>query len=324
SHGGVDLDQCLEFIRVSILNLEFDGLESRELIDLAGLLSNPDRTTDELLDVLRYVSRHYHKIRQRVTVPYEKMSHHLKLSEEDLRTVLANMQRYMHDLNSVVHFSDIAVAYLREQTSDRAAPQRPRETSEDSHAIIHISHRDRVSEAMKCCSNQPTVRERYGGKGSSLLYVNQLGLPTQDGFILPTSIPRSGIHRTDRGWLEMQITEHLRIMEEDVARREGITKRFGDETEPLILAVRGGSVFSMPGMLTTIVFVGMNDRIAEALAQHGPWRAFDSYRRFQLISRGKRCGRLPRRRRRCFGITDSLKSWTKCSRTRCSSWSMRW
>ena len=61
------------------------------------------------------VSRHYHKIRQRVTVPYEKMSHHLGLGEEDLRTVLANMQRYMHDLNSVVHFSDIAGAFIRER-----------------------------------------------------------------------------------------------------------------------------------------------------------------------------------------------------------------
>ncbi len=113
--SGVDLGQCLEIIRVSILNLEFDGLASHELFDLAGLLSNPARTEGELLDVLRYVSRHYHKIRQRVTVPYERMSHHLKLEEEDLRTVLANMQRYMHDLNTVVHFSDIAGAFIRGQ-----------------------------------------------------------------------------------------------------------------------------------------------------------------------------------------------------------------
>ena len=118
----VDLDQCLEIIRTSILNLDFDGLDSRELFDLAGLLSNPERTEDELLDVLRYVSRHYHKIRQRVTVPYVKMSHHLGLEEEDLRTVLANMQRYMHDLNSVVHFSDIAGAFIRERQTRGSTP----------------------------------------------------------------------------------------------------------------------------------------------------------------------------------------------------------
>ncbi len=280
TQNGVDLEQCLEIIRVSILNLEFDGLDSRELVDLAGLLSNPGRTTDELLDVLRYVSRHYHKIRQRVTVPYEKMSRHLKLGEEDLRTVLANMQRYMHDLNSVVHFADIAGAFIRERRTSGTAVRANGTVTGSSHPIIHISHRDEVSEGLKWAGAQHTLRGRYGGKGSSLLYVHHLGVPTRDGFILPTSIPLADLHRGDRGWLEGEITRHLRILEEDIAKQSGVSKRFGDTSEPLVLAVRGGSVFSMPGMLTTIVFVGMNDRIAEALARHGPWRAYDSYRRF--------------------------------------------
>jgi enolase len=282
--NGVDLDQCLEIIRVSILNLEFDGLASHELFDLAGLLSNPERTEAELLDVLTYISRHYHKIRQRVTVPYEKMSHHLKLDEEDLRTVLANMQRYMHDLNTVVHFSDIAGAYIRGQQTRgvevRSGDSRAVDEAPSSHTIIHISHREAVAEAMKICGGSPNLRERYGGKGSSLLYVHDLNLPSRDGFILPTSIPRAGFHHHDRTWLEREITQHLHILEDDIAKQGGVRKRFGDSTEPLVLAVRGGSVFSMPGMLSTIVFVGMNDRIAEALAQHGPWRAYDSYRRF--------------------------------------------
>jgi enolase len=280
----VDLEQCLEIIRVSILNLDFDGLASNELYDFAGLLSNPVRTDDELLDVLRYVSRHYHKIRQRVTIPYEKMSQHLNLDEEDLRTVLANMQRYMHDLNSVVQFSDIAGAFIREQRRGRVELRREArpdaEEAPDSHAILHISHRDDVSEAMKICGGQPNLRERYGGKGSSLLYVHHLGLPTRDGFILPTSIPRAGLHRSEPPWVEHEITSHLQQLEDDIERRSGVRKRYGDESRPLVLAVRGGSVFSMPGMLATVVFVGMNDAITEALAHDGPWRAYDSYRRF--------------------------------------------
>jgi pyruvate,orthophosphate dikinase len=282
--SGIDLDQCLEIIRISILNLEFDGLDSHELFDLAGLLSNPVRTEAELLDVLTYVSRHYHKIRQRVTVPYEKMSHHLGLDEEDLRTVLANMQRYMHDLNTVVHFSDIAGAYIREQQTktldEREVEARDVEEAPSSHTIIHISHRDEIEAGRQACGEQPNLRERYGGKGSSLLYVSDLELPTRDGFILPTSIPRAGLHRSDPGWLAGEIKRHLQILEDDIAASTGVRKRLGDTAEPLVLAVRGGSVFSMPGMLSTIVFVGMNDRIAEALAQQGPWRAYDSYRRF--------------------------------------------
>ena len=282
--SGVDLDQCLEIIRTSILNLEFDGLDSNELHDLAGLLSNPARTSAELLDVLTYVSRHYHKIRQRVTVPYEKISHHLGLDEEDLRTVLANMQRYMHDLNTVVHFSDIAGAFIREQQTQRAEERssvaREVEDAPASHPIIHISHREEVEAGMLICGGRPNLRERYGGKGSSLLYVSTLDLPTRDGFILPTSIPHAGLHRSDPEWLEGEIKRHLQILEDDIAAATGVRKRFGDESEPLVLAVRGGSVFSMPGMLSTVVFVGMNDRIAEALARQGPWRAYDSYRRF--------------------------------------------
>ena len=284
SETGVDLDQCLEIIRISILNLEFDGLDSCELNDLAGLLGNPGRTEGELLDVLAHVSRHYHKIRQRVIVPYERMRHRLGLEEEDLRTVVANMQRYMHDLNSVVQFSDIARAYISEPptevsqrwTREVQGAGEPRSSS----TIVHISHRDEVAAEMDGCGDRPNLRERYGGKGSSLLYINHLNLPTRDGFILPTSIPRAGLHRGDPTWLEGEIKHHLGILENDIASQGGVRKQFGDETEPLMLAVRGGSVFSMPGMLSTIVFVGMNDRIAEALARHGPWRAYDSYRRF--------------------------------------------
>ncbi len=284
AEGSVDLDQCLEIIRISILNLELDGLASRELFDLAGLLSNPERTTPELLDVLRYVSRHYHKIRQRVTVPYEKMRHHLRLDEEDLRTILANMQRYMHDLNSVVHFSDIAGAFIRERQRSGAPLHEQRQIDAPdraaSHEFIHISHRDELVEGMKICGGESNLRERYGGKGTSLLYVHHLHLPTRDGFILPTSIPRADRHRTDRGWLEGELKRHLQILEGDIEQRTGVRKRYGDPSSPLVLAVRGGSVFSMPGMLTTVVFAGMNDDIAEALAEDGPWRAYDSYRRF--------------------------------------------
>ena len=67
---------------------------------------------------------------------------------------------------------------------------------------------------MKICGGQPNLRERYGGKGSSLLYVNHLGLPTRDGFILPTTIPRAGLHRSEPPWVEHEITSHLQQLEE--------------------------------------------------------------------------------------------------------------
>ena len=77
---------------------------------------------------------------------------------------------------------------------------------------------------MKICGEQPNLRERYGGKGSSLLYVSQLDLPTRDGFILPTSIPRAGLHSSDPAWLEGEITKHLRILEDDIETGERLPK----------------------------------------------------------------------------------------------------
>ena len=73
------------------------------------------------------------------------------------------------------------------------------------------------------------------------------------------------------------------MLEQDIASSEGTELHLGDPEAPLLLAVRGGSVFSMPGMLATMVFVGMTQAVAEALADEDDWYAWDAFRRF-LVS----------------------------------------
>ena len=69
------------------------------------------------------------------------------------------------------------------------------------------------------------------------------------------SIPRAGLHSSDPPGWRAKSPKHLRILEDDIERVNGFRKTFGDETEPLVLAVRGGSVFSMlQDVLTTVVF----------------------------------------------------------------------
>ncbi|MGD8681769.1 MAG: PEP/pyruvate-binding domain-containing protein, partial [Lysobacterales bacterium] len=70
------------------------------------------------------------------------------------------------------------------------------------------------------------------------------------------------------------------ILSGDIERNEGSRLRLGNPDAPLLLAVRGGSVFSMPGMLSTVVFAGMTDAVAEALAREDEWFAWDAQRRF--------------------------------------------
>ncbi len=278
---GVDLAECLQIVRSCTLNLRYDGLFSRELIDFAEMLTDSTRTDDELLNVLENIERVYHRVRQRVTVPYEKMQQRLGLDDHELRLILANMLRYMHDLNSMVHFADIAATTIREQQAKgKVLFGREHELAlaDVDDPVLHISHRSEIARWIE--QRDKSLRDRYGAKGSGLLYISYLNLPTRDGFILPTTYGRAALHRAAPARLRGELEDHLRTLERDIAQRTGVEKRFGGGENPLVLAVRGGSVFSMPGILYTVVFVGMNDEIAERLAQDGPWRAYDSYRRF--------------------------------------------
>ncbi len=270
---GVELAECLEIVRLCIVNLDNSGTSSRVLRDLAAMLE-PTRPTDELLDVLHAVGRAYHRIRRRIDLPFEGLQERMGLTDDQLRGTLAHLHRYLHDLNTMAHFADIASAWLGDAGERVTAPVRA-----ETHEVIHLSHDDRMAELVDR-ADEVRLRETWGAKGSGLIYLSWLETARRDGFILPATIARQGLHLAEPAWLEELTREHLAMLERDVARTTGQRRRFGDPTAPLLLAVRGGSVFSMPGMLTTVLFVGMNDRIAEALAEDDPWCAWDSYRRF--------------------------------------------
>jgi enolase/HD superfamily phosphodiesterase len=277
--NGVDIEQCLDIIRLAALNLRYAGLFSQELNDFAAMLADRGRSEEELLNVLQYVERVYHKVRQRVTVPYEKMQARLGLEPNELRLILANMQRTMHDLNSMVHFADTAAHYIRDQLDKGERIRRSaRPTAQQNGHVVHISHRAAIAQLVD--SGEISLRERYGGKGGGLLYISYLNLPTRDGFVLPADYARAAVHKKQPERLRAELASHLELLERDVGERQGLGRQFASGDKPLLLAVRGGSVFSMPGILSTVVFVGMNDEIAEKLAKDGPWRAYDSYRRF--------------------------------------------
>jgi hypothetical protein len=276
--GKVDLPQCLRAVFLCAGNLERDGLFSRELLDLSAMLVHPARGVFELLDVLEQIQRNYHRLVYRVSEAYEVMAAHLGYSAVEMRGVLGNFQRTMHDLNSLVHFSDIARAWVAEHAGQL---QNLGEGSvgEEPWDFVHLSHGDDIRERVEQ-ADAVSLQARYGGKGSGLIYISYLGIPTRDAFIIPTVLPRMGLHRDEAQRLDSELLRHLRILEEDIALNEGRWARLGDPAAPLLLAVRGGSVFSMPGMLTTVVFVGMTDKVAETLAREDEWYAWDAFRRF--------------------------------------------
>jgi len=275
---GIDLDECFELLVTSARNLAHDGLHSDELCELTSMLTVPDRSDAELLDVLEALQRCYYRVLHRTSLSYEALGEPLGYSDEELRIVLANLQRYMHDLNNIANLTDLAKAQLCNRTA--AAPRKAAEVIESpkSFDVLHLAHPSEIAEHIE--NPRLALREVFGNKGGGLIRISHAGIPTRRGFILPTDFARSRIHEREPERFASEIATNLAILERDLARCGEGSLQFGNPERPLLLAVRGGSVFSMPGILSTIVFVGMNDEIAAALAAEDPWYAYDTYRRF--------------------------------------------
>jgi pyruvate,orthophosphate dikinase len=122
------------------------------------------------------------------------------------------------------------------------------------------------------------MRDLLGGKGANVAEMTRLGLPVPKGFTITTEACIAylrGGHRFPEG-LAASVDEHLARLEEAAGRR------LGDPENPLLVSVRSGAKFSMPGMMDTVLNLGLNDESVEGLAARtdNPRFAYDSYRRF--------------------------------------------
>ncbi len=122
------------------------------------------------------------------------------------------------------------------------------------------------------------MRNLLGGKGANLAEMSNIGLPVPPGFTISTEVCT---HYYDNGKqypaeLENQVADGLKAVEKIVGAK------FGDETNPLLVSVRSGARVSMPGMMDTVLNLGLNDVTVEGLAEQSGDRRFalDSYRRF--------------------------------------------
>lgn len=121
-------------------------------------------------------------------------------------------------------------------------------------------------------------RDLLGGKGANLCEMTKLGLPVPYGFVVTTPTCREFFELGNKlpKTLESEYKVALTIVEQKMSAK------FGDPANPLLVSVRSGASVSMPGMMNTILNLGMNDEITEGLAQKtsNPRFAYDSYRRF--------------------------------------------
>jgi len=122
-----------------------------------------------------------------------------------------------------------------------------------------------------------TMRDTLGGKGANLAEMCKAGIPVPPGFTIATSVCNLYLeHGKTPDAIDAEMIEH-------VHKVEALTgQKFGDVENPLLLSVRSGAKFSMPGMMDTILNLGLNDETVEGLAKRSgnPRFAYDSYRRF--------------------------------------------
>ena len=123
-----------------------------------------------------------------------------------------------------------------------------------------------------------TMRELLGGKGANLAEMTVMGLPVPQGFTITTEACTQYYEDGERINEEIQ----AQIMEYIVKMEEITGKKFGDTENPLLVSVRSGSRASMPGMMDTILNLGLNEEVVEVLAKKSgnPRWAYDCYRRF--------------------------------------------
>ena len=123
-----------------------------------------------------------------------------------------------------------------------------------------------------------SMRELLGGKGANLAEMTSLGLPVPQGFTITTEACTQYYEdgRKINDEIQAQITEYIGKMEEITG------KKFGDKENPLLVSVRSGARASMPGMMDTILNLGLNEEVVEVIAAKSgnPRWAWDCYRRF--------------------------------------------
>jgi len=127
------------------------------------------------------------------------------------------------------------------------------------------------------------MKEVLGGKGAGLAEMTEIGINVPPGFTISTNV--CDMFYKNKKQTPGTVTKEIRL---NLAKLEKMTKKgFGDIKNPLLVSVRSGAMFSMPGMMDTILNLGLNDKTVEGLAKKtkNPRFAWDAYRRFiQMFS----------------------------------------
>lgn len=156
----------------------------------------------------------------------------------------------------------------KKTVAKKAAPKPAKATRKEKH----------IYEFGKKTDGNATMKALLGGKGANLAEMSRIKLPVPPGFTITTKV--CNFFSESKGKMPTGFATELKAAISSVEKQQN--KTFGDETNPLLFSVRSGARDSMPGMMDTILNLGLNDKTVEALAKktNNPRFAYDCYRRF--------------------------------------------
>ncbi|MCD6512910.1 MAG: pyruvate, phosphate dikinase [Thermoplasmata archaeon] len=119
------------------------------------------------------------------------------------------------------------------------------------------------------------MKNLLGNKGAQLAEMSRIGIPVPPGFVITT---KTCVEYFKKKGLDDEVVKEIKNAIKKLEEKTG--KRFGDAENPLLVSVRSGAPISMPGMMDTILNLGLTDEVVEGLAKINEWFAYDTYRRF--------------------------------------------
>src|SRR6187549_2953747 len=160
---------------------------------------------------------------------------------------------------------------LKAKKPARPSPKKPASTTGKAGQWVYIFGAGKAQ-------GRSGMKDLLGGKGANLAEMANLGLPVPPGFTITTAVCTHYYANSQKYPKELEKQVDLGLAH--VARITG--RQFGDRANPLLVSVRSGARASMPGMMDTVLNLGLNDDTVEAVAQLSGDRrfAYDSYRRF--------------------------------------------
>ncbi len=286
-------------IRLFIRAMQIDGISSQRLDAQFKLLEKSLEirrfTYTQYLDILRGLSEGVKDILNVYYADVHKDNLTMVIRSLGRRHILPTYVGYATDEDEEAFVHRISERFLRDLVSSTFGLQYldnfltkihqtlalQKETlSEEDLDLLMTYDPDKVVSPIHKAKELTRDSIHLGSKGYNLVVLAEAGVRVPPGFIVTTEVSRCHpivlkFPQAHEDFLA-QVASEIREMEEATARR------FGDPNRPLLVSVRSGATISMPGMMDTLLNVGINQEVAQGLAffSGNPWFAWDNYRRF--------------------------------------------